>query len=309
MAVMNLNIPRGTPLRGGRNDQLVKVLDNGVKMFRSNSPYYKSLLSGKGSPIGGGGFTGISGNNKNIITKIVVPQKKKSLSEQLMADYQNKYNTARNANLKRYEDILSGWNTLESDTRSKLEDLGKKMASGYQSRYDKAMEILEGMGSQERADIMQNWNNLSDKQAQSLIESGFGNSTVMKSMRQGAKRQETADIARLEERLRGQKVGVHSDLSGDKLSAISGLKQNEVAQLANILGSKLGFMERREDEYPSVELYTSLMEALGKKKAAGNNKTSSGGRNQIGSWKPVKIKNKGQHTGFRRANPPSSLLR
>jgi len=105
-----------------------------------------------------------------------------------------------------------------------------EIGAGYQTRYSEAMKTLEGMGAQESKDITSAYGNLAASQQQDLTSRGFGGTTIMPTMRAGVERQKTDALARLNERLRTQKLGYQTGLSGDYL----------------------GFRERVTDAYPDI---------------------------------------------------------
>jgi hypothetical protein len=200
----------------------------------------------------GTGFLNLSSSNKNklrvspsyasapvptaeISTPVLSPY------EKLTQEYQNTYNTAKAANEQRYQDILSQYGILHSD-----------VVGGYQNRLTETMKMLEGLGSQESADIEQDWINKESKAKQDLISRGFANTTVAPTMSMGYTRGKQADLARLNERLQNQRLGVYGQLSGDVLSAQQDITKN-----------KLDFMERREDTYPDMNMYAQLAQLAG----------------------------------------------
>lgn len=161
--------------------------------------------------------------------------------EKLTNEYQKAYDSAVSANESRYADILGQYGNLSNE-----------LVSGYQSRLDKSMGMLEGLGSQEAADIEQQWINAKSRGQQNLLDRGFANTTVMPTMEMGYERNKRADLSRLNERLQNQRLGIYGDMSADVLSARSAAE-----------GAKLGFMERREDTYPDINMYSRLAEMAG----------------------------------------------
>jgi hypothetical protein len=124
---------------------------------------------------------------------------------------------ANQANEARYQDILNG----------------------YQQRYERSLAGLEGAGKQEAADI----NKLYDEQLSSinndLVSRGMRNSSLAGNARTGNDRERIADIARLNERLRQEKLAVDAGLSKDTLDV----------------------MERKTDLGPDLALLAQLQKA------------------------------------------------
>lgn len=142
------------------------------------------------------------------------------LLNNLMGEYQRAYNSARQTNEQRYQDILGG----------------------YRDRYGEAMGLLSGLGDQARRDVRSTWQTAETKGMQDLYARGMTNATLVPSMRMGYQREMTDAMGRLEEQLRREQLGWQTQLSGDTL----------------------GFMERRQDEYPSLESMANLAVAMGR---------------------------------------------
>lgn len=136
-----------------------------------------------------------------------------------IGQFQQKMDQANQANEARYRDILGG----------------------YQSRYQRAMDMLNGLGQQEAKDINELYDNQAATQRQSLIGRGLGNSTVLDTMLAGSDRERNADLGRLNDRVRQQALNTDASMTGDTLQ----------------------FMERRNDQPPDMGLLASLMQSLG----------------------------------------------
>lgn len=140
------------------------------------------------------------------------------------SEWQDAYDEAKATNEARYNDILGQ----------------------YGDRYDRNMGYVEGMGTQERADINTQWNNERSAVGQDMVSRGLTGTTIKPSMEMGVERQRTAALGRLNDRLLQQKLYADMQLSGDKL----------------------GFMERREDEYPDPNLLAQLAQNYGQSGAS-----------------------------------------
>jgi len=92
------------------------------------------------------------------------------------------------------------------------------LEQGFLDRYNRGLANLKGMGDQERRDINERYDARSGALNQDLISRGIRNSTVAQSMQQGNERERTADLGRLEERLRQQRLDTDAALSGDLLN-------------------------------------------------------------------------------------------
>lgn len=117
------------------------------------------------------------------------------LSQNLMNNYQNAYNAAKNANLHRYNDILAGYNQRKTDV----------------------MNSMEGMNQQAASDIRTDYDAMADSQAQKLRNAGLAGTTVMPTMIAGVEKQKQAQLNRLNEATMAQKTNALAGLEGDTL--------------------------------------------------------------------------------------------
>jgi hypothetical protein len=111
---------------------------------------------------------------------------------------------------------------------------------GYNDRYNRGMKNLEGMGLQEAADIRDSWTSANNSARQSLSARGLGGTSVVSTMQQGMNKNQNADLGRLNERVRAQKLATDANLSGDALSA----QERASALKANLSGDVLSSQER-----------------------------------------------------------------
>ena len=118
-------------------------------------------------------------------------------------------------------DYLDEVQRVQEETRLANED-----------RYEEILEGYEEMGGQERADIRSRYAGLASRGQQDLISRGLVGTTVLPGMRSLWAREETGAVGRLEERLRGE---------------------------------RLGFMERRQDTYadPSLMMNAAIQYGQG----------------------------------------------
>lgn len=164
---------------------------------------------------GGGSFAG-----KPILKRRSIRLPAPRYPGGIQGSYQRAQEEARAANEQRYTDILGGYRGREADV----------------------MGEMGLMGAQARADIASRGRTMQSMVHQDAIRrkvSGAG--SLLPTMRMGAQRQTEAEFRRLDESLRGQRVGM----------------------LAGLRGETLGFMERREDEYPDLNQMIQLMQQLG----------------------------------------------
>ncbi|MDP6438379.1 MAG: hypothetical protein QGH74_01980 [Candidatus Brocadiia bacterium] len=128
------------------------------------------------------------------------------------------YARARRANLRRYAEILRG----------------------YDSRYDSVMGSLRGIFSQRRTDIQTQGRSQIAGARQQAVSSGL-TGTALTGTQQGIQNQVSSRLNRLS----GQEGALNA------------------STMAQLLGQKLNFMERREDMYPDLRLLTQLLSRYG----------------------------------------------
>jgi hypothetical protein len=116
-----------------------------------------------------------------------------------------------------------------------------QIIGGYDTLYNDTMTGLEGMGDAARKDVNTGYNRAFSQSMQGLVNSGMANSTILPSVTLNNAGQRTNALNSLNEMLRREKLGY----------------------MNNITSNKLNFMERREDTYPDLNLYTSLMNNYG----------------------------------------------
>jgi hypothetical protein len=114
------------------------------------------------------------------------------------------------------------------------------------------MKGLEGLGTQEKADISEYWKGKEAEGNQALVDKGMTNTSISTNLPQGYGRAMQGDLSRVNERLQQQRLGYQTGLSQDILSAQERLR-----------GNRLGFIERREDQYPDLNQMMQLAQGLG----------------------------------------------
>lgn len=178
-------------------------------------------------------------------------------SGSLSASYQKALDESKAANLQRYADI----------------------DKGYSDRFASAMSTMEGLGDQERADISSRYRGLQSSQQQDLTSRGLTGTTILPTMQQGVAQQETAAQGRLGERLRREKLGYQTQLSGEQLA----------------------FQERRNDIGPDLGMLMQLAQMQGSA-SGGSGFTSSsrmGGGRRV-SRAPMKNTLRNQYDAFQK---------
>lgn len=138
----------------------------------------------------------------------------------LAGQYQQAMNRANRANEKRYGQLMQGYDGL----------------------YGRVMGQLNSVGNQQAEDIKQRYRDAESANYQRLVNRGFGNSTMLNTMKQGTVRETNRDLARLAESLAMAKA--QADM--------------------NISQNKLGVIERRNDIGPDYGQMIALAQSLGR---------------------------------------------
>jgi hypothetical protein len=118
-----------------------------------------------------------------------------------------------------------------------------------ESRYQGLLTEQKGMGEQEAKDIRSTYSGLATQGQQDLVSRGLAASTIAPTMQAGYARRETAELGRLGDRLREQRLGI---------------------------------MERRSDTYPDLGQLQSLAGMVGSYGGAGGGGGSSSYPNYVG---------------------------
>lgn len=192
----------------------------------------------------------------------------------LPQSYLDAYNAAKAANEKRYQDILTGYQTRYNQFNQGAAGLRDDVLNGYESRYQRGMANLEGLGTQEKNDILRQYGELGAANQQDMTTRGLTGTTIMPTMRQGIMREQQAALSRVNERLQNQRLAVDSGLSGDALSAQERLGLGILNGSAGLAGDTLQFAERRTDSYPDYNQLAALAQGYG---AAGGMNAFGGG--------------------------------
>lgn len=125
------------------------------------------------------------------------------------------------------------WDKMREDATGANSDMAQtrsRVLGALQDRYRRNMDYLEGSGAQERRDINQSFDAQEAGIRNDLVRRGFGNTTALQSSLQSSNRQRSDALGGLMERLRAQRIGTDTSLSGDVINADTSLSN----QLASI---------------------------------------------------------------------------
>jgi len=142
-----------------------------------------------------------------------------------------------------------GYQGLYGDVAGRFGRMRGDLAQGYQQQYQTGMGMLEGAGTQAKADARAAWAGRQSQGMQNLASSGIGG-TVGATMKAGYGRRSDEEERRINEGLVAQRLGAHERMSGAGLSAQERGGMAETSALANIRGEGLSAQERlaREEQ-------------------------------------------------------------
>ena len=146
--------------------------------------------------------------------------KPRSKYQGLAGEYQKKLNEANAANEARYQQILGGYDAL----------------------HGRVTGDLANVGAMERKDINRQYNSMGADVYQKLVNRGFGNSSLLATMRMGTERERSDAMARSYER--AAQMRANADMQ--------------------ITQGKLGAIERRTDLAPDPQQLINLSQGLGR---------------------------------------------
>lgn len=141
------------------------------------------------------------------------------------------------------------WNQAKTANEKRYDQI----LGGYLDRYQRGTSGLASLGEYDRARLNGQFDRAGATAQQGLVGGAF-NSTVRANIAQGNERERAHAQLGLNESLRREKLDVDSRLSGDTL----------------------GFMERRNDNYPDIGQYLGLAQAYGQSGGGGQGSGMSG---------------------------------
>lgn len=135
-------------------------------------------------------------------------------------------------------------------------ELGREatITQGYEDRRQRGLANLRGLGERERRDVYDAYNRDVAQSNAHVQQLGLGNTTVGGQRQQGIARARDANVQRVNESLRRERLTTDAGLSGDKLL----------------------FQERPNTLYPDLNLMTQLASAAAQSQAYGSGNGSFG---------------------------------
>jgi hypothetical protein len=178
-------------------------------------------------------------------------------------EYQRAYEEARAANEQRYQDILSGYQDRSNEFQQRQAGNTDDVLTGYENRYQRGMDLLNGLGDQEKRDVTESYQKLGAANQQDMTNRGLTGTTIMPTMRAGIERERQDALSRVNERLQREQLMTDAGLSGDALGAQERMYGQGLAGYMGATGDTLGFAERRNDTYPDMNQLMGLAQQYG----------------------------------------------
>lgn len=189
--------------------------------------------------------------------------------------------------------VTQGYGDIARNTRGDVYKITGDLNRLYNQRYQRNMDYFEGAGKQERKDIDRRFDNIERSSQSSLRQRGLVGSTISPAVTAGNARRRSDAVGALEERLRGQRIGLDAGLSGDVAAnyganAWAGMNANNAADStylnnvwntemarrgfdATATGNLVGWVGGRTDSYPNEALYAQQLQASGQAQAPAPN--------------------------------------
>jgi flagellar motor protein MotB len=163
-------------------------------------------------------------------------------------EFQTAFDTAKAANLERFEEVKAGF----SDIISGREGAGPELQTFDASQF-------AGLGNQARRDVRQTFKNVKAANIQQLVDSGLVGTSQVGAVTAGTARGEASEISRVDESLRREQIGITTGI--DRFNV--GQKTDFARRLEDLKTGRLAFIERREDIFPDQNALLQLAQSIG----------------------------------------------
>jgi hypothetical protein len=211
--------------------------------------------------------------------------------QDLITEFTDAYNEGREVNDRRYDEIVAIYNVMLDKTETELsaistasgdyDDIIRQILGELEDDLDAhntdVDALLDGYGDGLRAQINERFDNELTKARQSLIDRGMNNTTLWTTTSAGIERERSMALTDAEdkiiERLLASKDRLYVFLAEMRRGIMDGhlrllneAKDNafKPVEFRNlVLQAMLNFMERREDEYPSLGDLSAITAQLG----------------------------------------------
>ena len=151
----------------------------------------------------------------------------------------------------RTQEVRDAYSGLGADFRQQGGEILNRLRSGtddlnrrFDERTSRIMANLEGLGEQERADILERGGERETSAAQNVARRGLSGTGAVSAVRQSVARETEKDLSRQADTIRRQKIGVESSLTGEALGARERGRNIDTATAANLLATGSGIGER-----------------------------------------------------------------
>lgn len=152
-----------------------------------------------------------------------------------------------------WDSLLNAYQQAYEEGKAINEQRYEDILGGYRDRYANAMDMVGQLGDSQRAEIDRSYTGLNATTQQGLTDRGLANSSITDTMAAGVEREKQRASLELEDALLSRQLDTANQLSGDTL----------------------GFMERRQDEYPSLDQLMNFYVQMGQAQQAANQPTGS----------------------------------
>lgn len=136
-------------------------------------------------------------------------------------------------------ELVGGFRGLETEGRAGAADLVRRQ----EARERGLLGQLEGLGGQERRDIIQAYGAEGAAEQVRLGQMGMAGTSAAGGAAMGVARRRTESLGRLEERLRGERLGLSERLSGETMQARAGALEFGLGLGRETLGAQAGALE------------------------------------------------------------------
>lgn len=156
----------------------------------------------------------------------------------------------------RGDEVLAAYQTRQDELTAELDRLAAESDKGYQDRYDRNIKDLEGAGVQAGKDIDQRFKASGGRIVADAQNRGLYNTTVLSSAEAGNEASRSAEQGRLTDTLRRERIGLDTQLSGDRLESQTDLGKFKALAKAQATGETLRNMDDQRKQAIATMLQT-----------------------------------------------------
>lgn len=196
----------------------------------------------------------------------------------LSESYQKGYQEAVNFNRQNRDDIQRGYQT----TMAAQQGAQAKTLRGYRRLLNATLGDINQVGDSQREDIRANYEAQAGSQAQRLIDSGLGNSTVQSAVMRGLAFDENRAGNDLAEKIAMLRGNTRMSIGGDA----QGFRERSIGANTNLSLDQLHWMNSMSAPYPDMGAYAQMAQMYGMQQEMGRGQHPFGGGPTIGAPAP-----------------------